>query len=40
LEIERDDGVLVVRRAALLRTARALMRGELYVPGDLWRQPR
>jgi len=26
-----------VRRSALLRTARALMTGDLFVPGDLWR---
>lgn len=38
MEIARDDGALVVRRSALLRTARALMRGELYLPGDLWEQ--
>jgi 2-methylaconitate cis-trans-isomerase PrpF len=25
-----------VRRAALLRTARRLMRGEVYVPAALW----
>jgi 4-oxalomesaconate tautomerase len=30
------DGVLVVRRAALLRTARRLMRGEVFVPREVW----
>jgi 4-oxalomesaconate tautomerase len=30
-----DEGV-VVRRAALLRTARKLMRGEIYVPSKAW----
>jgi 2-methylaconitate cis-trans-isomerase PrpF len=25
-----------VRRAALLRTARKLMRGHVFVPGSLW----
>ncbi|MBC8024971.1 MAG: 4-oxalomesaconate tautomerase [Steroidobacteraceae bacterium] len=32
----RYDGELVVRRAALLRTARKLMRGEVFVPSRLW----
>ena len=40
MEIARDEGALVVRRSALLRTARELMRGELSVPGDLWRYER
>ena len=30
------DGELVVRRAALLRTARKLMRGDVFVPARLW----
>jgi len=30
----------LVRRSALLRTARALMRGDLFVPGDIWSQTR
>jgi len=36
MEIACDAGALVVRRSALLRTARALMRGELYISRDLW----
>jgi 4-oxalomesaconate tautomerase len=31
-----ESGTLVVRRAALLRTARKLMRGEVFVPAGLW----
>jgi 4-oxalomesaconate tautomerase len=31
-----ESGELVVRRAALLRTARKLMRGEVFVPAALW----
>ena len=38
MEIARDEGTFVVRRSALLRTARELMRGEVFVPGDLWSQ--
>ncbi|WP_337187213.1 4-oxalomesaconate tautomerase [Phenylobacterium sp.] len=34
-----EDGTLSVRRAALLRTARRLMRGEVYVPATLWGGP-
>ena len=26
-----------VARASLLRTARLLMRGEVFIPGDLWK---
>jgi 4-oxalomesaconate tautomerase len=40
MQIARDDGAFVVRRSALVRTARALMRGELYIPRALWEQPR
>ena len=36
LDVARDGDSLVVERAALLRTARLLMRGEVFVPGDLW----
>jgi 4-oxalomesaconate tautomerase len=36
MEVAMDDGALKVRRAALLRTARRLMRGEVYVPQALW----
>jgi 4-oxalomesaconate tautomerase len=31
-----ENGELTVRRAALLRTARKLMRGEVFVPASLW----
>jgi len=37
LDVKRDGDLLVVERAALLRTARLLMRGQVFVPGDLWR---
>jgi len=36
LEVDGLDGVPDVRRAALLRTARKLFAGEVYVPGDIW----
>jgi 2-methylaconitate cis-trans-isomerase PrpF len=32
MEVGMENGTLVVRRAALLRTARLLMRGEVLVP--------
>jgi 4-oxalomesaconate tautomerase len=31
-----EDGQVRVRRSALLRTARKLMRGEVYVPASVW----
>ena len=31
-----DDGEVVVERAALLRTARLLMRGDVFVPASVW----
>jgi 4-oxalomesaconate tautomerase len=34
-QIEMEDGVPVVRSAALLRTARKLMTGEVYVPDEV-----
>ncbi len=37
MEVEREDGSLRIKRSALLRTARKLMRGEVYVPARLWR---
>ena len=37
MDIAHDDGRLVVRRSSLLRTARALMRGTVFVSSDLWR---
>jgi 4-oxalomesaconate tautomerase len=36
LDVETNDGGVVVRRAALLRTARLLMSGDVFVPGDVW----
>jgi len=36
LDVEHVDGGLRVRRAALLRTARKLMCGEVFVPGRVW----
>ena len=35
VDVELGERVQV-RRAALLRTARKLMRGEVFVPGALW----
>ena len=32
----RSSGAVEVRRSALLRTARKLMRGEVFVPGRVW----
>ncbi len=36
LEVETQDGVIAVRRSALLRTARRLMDGAVYVPASVW----
>jgi len=36
VDLELGGDPLTVRRAALLRTARLLMRGEVYVPAHLW----
>jgi len=36
IELEYGGGDLQVRRAALLRTARLLMRGEVLVPAAVW----
>jgi 4-oxalomesaconate tautomerase len=36
LDIAADDGMFRVRRAALLRTARLLMCGEVMVPSSVW----
>lgn len=33
-----NDAMPRVRRSALLRTARALMTGELFVPGAVWQR--
>jgi len=39
IDAEVHGGALTVRRAALLRTARLLMRGEVFIPADLWTGP-
>jgi 4-oxalomesaconate tautomerase len=36
MEVSVEDGVVRVKRSALLRTARKLMRGEVYVPASVW----
>jgi len=36
MDISLEGGEVHVRRAALLRTARKLMRGEVYVPASVW----
>ncbi len=36
MDISVVDGVVSVKRSALLRTARLLMRGEVYVPASVW----
>jgi 4-oxalomesaconate tautomerase len=37
MDVSVEDGRIAVRRSALLRTARKLMRGEIFVPSRLWR---
>ncbi len=36
MDVSLEGGSVQVRRAALLRTARKLMRGEVYVPASVW----
>jgi len=36
MDVELADGAVKVRRSALLRTARRLMKGEVYVPASVW----
>ncbi|WP_293907366.1 4-oxalomesaconate tautomerase [Phenylobacterium sp.] len=36
MDVSLVDGQIQVRRSALLRTARRLMRGEVYVPASVW----
>ena len=36
MDVEPDGDAIKVNRSALLRTARRLMRGEVYVPSSLW----
>jgi 4-oxalomesaconate tautomerase len=37
MDVSFENGVLKVNRSALLRTARKLMRGEVFVPASVWR---
>jgi 4-oxalomesaconate tautomerase len=40
VEVEVEVAATIrVRRAVLLRTARKLMRGDVFVPGAIWRRP-
>ena len=36
MDVTLEGGAVKVRRSALLRTARRLMRGEVYVPASIW----
>jgi 4-oxalomesaconate tautomerase len=36
MDVTIEGGDVKVHRAALLRTARLLMRGEVYVPASVW----
>ena len=36
MNVSLEDGAVRVRSSALLRTARLLMRGEVFVPGAIW----
>ena len=36
MDIVITDGAVQIRRSALLRTARRLMKGEVYVPASIW----
>jgi 4-oxalomesaconate tautomerase len=37
MNVSLEDGVVRVQSCALLRTARLLMRGQVFVPGAIWR---
>lgn len=39
MDVALEDGAVKVRRSALLRTCRRLMRGEVYVPASIWGGP-
>jgi 4-oxalomesaconate tautomerase len=39
MDVAIDGSSIVVRRSALVRTARKLMRGEAFVPAQLWSDP-
>jgi 4-oxalomesaconate tautomerase len=36
MDVQVQGGVVRVNRSALLRTARKLMRGEVFVPSKVW----
>jgi 2-methylaconitate cis-trans-isomerase PrpF len=38
MQLESQADSVAVRRAALLRTARKLMSGEVFVPGSVWQR--
>ena len=40
MDVTLEGGAVTVRRSALLRTCRRLMRGEVYVPASVWAGPR
>ncbi len=39
MQVEGEGKGLTIRRSALLRTARKLMTGEVFVPSSVWRRP-
>jgi 4-oxalomesaconate tautomerase len=39
MDVSVENGAIKVRRSALLRTARRLMRGEVFVPASVWAGP-
>jgi 4-oxalomesaconate tautomerase len=38
IEVKESAGTVTVTRSALMRTARLLMRGEVFVPSSVWNQ--
>jgi 4-oxalomesaconate tautomerase len=38
MDVSFENGQLNIRRSALLRTARKLMSGEVFIPGSIWRR--
>jgi 4-oxalomesaconate tautomerase len=39
VEVDGDGDKVIVHQAALLRTARLLMRGDVFVPAAVWSGP-
>jgi 4-oxalomesaconate tautomerase len=39
MDVTLEERTVTVKRSALLRTARKLMQGEVFVPGSLWSEP-